>query len=182
MAKKDNDNKINKKDVLSQKSPREVIDTVLSLGTRAPIDSTDAELLKYLVENGRLSNVEIAQMLKTSEGTVRRRIQTLVERGFIRGFTALLNYNNFGYVIKAHIDFQVEKKELENIAKELMKMDNICSLYRVIGDYNLSTVIVFKNISELQEFIDHYSEIESVNKVSYLIVTESYKPCHLTGI
>jgi Lrp/AsnC family transcriptional regulator for asnA, asnC and gidA len=164
------------------KSPKEILNTVLTLGSRSPIDPTDAELIKYLVEDGRLSNVEIANLLETSEGTVRRRIQTLIDRGFIRGFTALLDYNMFGYVIKVHIDFQVEKKDLEEIAKKLMKLDNICSLYRVIGDYNLSTVIVFKNIAELQEFIDNYSEIKGVNRINYLIVTESYKPCQLTGI
>ena len=165
-----------------QKTPKDILNDVLSLGKRAPIDSTDAELIQFLVDNGRLSNVEIASLLKTSEGTVRRRIQTLVDRGFIRGFTALLDYNLFGYMIKAHVDLQVEKKEIDKVAEELSKVDNICSLYRVIGDYNLATVIVFKNIAQLQEFIDHYSEMEPVTKINYLIVTESYKPCFLTGI
>ena len=164
------------------KSPKEILKTVISLGSRAPIDDKDAELIGELVEDGRLSNVELAQKLETSEGTVRRRIQTLTDRGFIRGFTALLNYDLFGYAIKAHVDLLVEKKNLEEVAHKLLEMDNICSLYRVIGDYNLATVIVFKNISELQEFIDQFSELKSVNKISYLIVTESYKPCQLTGI
>ena len=181
MAQKAKDEK-SKKMPIQPKSPKEILNTVLTLGTRSPIDPTDAELIKFLVEDGRLSNVEIAHLLNTSEGTIRRRIQTLIDRGFIRGFTALLNYNLFGYVIKVHMDFQVEKDILEDLARDLLKMDNLCSLYRVIGDYNLATTIVFKNISELQEFLDNYSEREGVNKINYLIVTESYKPCQLTGI
>jgi DNA-binding Lrp family transcriptional regulator len=161
---------------------KEILDSVLSLGARAPIDDTDSELIQQLVKNGRLTNVELAQILNTSEGTIRRRIQTLIDRGFIRGFTTLLNYNLFGYVIKAHIDFQVEKQELDNVANMLIEKGNICSLYRVIGDYNLSTVVVFKNVAELQEFLDLFTEMESVNKISYLIVADSYKPCYLTGI
>jgi len=181
MAEKGKDKAI-KESPQQQKTPKDILENVLSLGKRAPIDSTDAELIQFLVDNGRLSNVEIAHLLDTSEGTVRRRIQTLIDRGFIRGFTALLDYNLFGYVIKAHIDFLVEKTDIDNIAESLIHKDNICSLYRVIGEYNLATVIVFKNIAELQEFIDQYSEMESILKISYLIVTDSYKPCYLTGI
>jgi DNA-binding Lrp family transcriptional regulator len=157
-------------------------DLVLSLGTKAPIDSIDADLIQILLKNGRLSNVEIANMLKTSEATIRRRIQTLKERGFIRGFSALLDYKRFGHVIMAHIFIQVKKKSLEEIAETLAKMENTCTVYRVIGDYNISSVMVFKNIAELQEFLDRFSDSEEIDKLNYLLATASYKSCQLTGI
>jgi DNA-binding Lrp family transcriptional regulator len=157
-------------------------DIILSLGTRAPIDSMDAELIQILLENGRLSNVEIASMLKTSEATIRRRIQTLKDRGFIRGFTALLDYKRFGHVIMAHVFIQVKKKYLEKMANIMVEMENSCTVYRVIGEYNLSSVMVFKNIAELQEFLDRFSESEGIDKLNYLLATASYKSCPLTGI
>jgi len=121
-------------------------------------------------------------MLNTSEATIRRRIQTLVERGFIRGFSVNLDYKRFGQVIKAHVQFQVKKKDLEHIAETLMDMENTCTVYRVMGNYNLATMMVFNNIAELQEFIDHYSEMDTIEDLNYLLVTGAYKSCPLTGI
>jgi DNA-binding Lrp family transcriptional regulator len=176
-------NRINKT-ISSTPSPIET-DTsglILKLGTRSPIDSMDTELIKILLQNGRLSNVEIASYLNTSEATIRRRIHNLVERGFIRGFSALLDYKRFGQVIKAHINFQVKKKDLEKVANSLMELENSCTVYRVIGKYNLTSMMVFNNIAELQEFIDNVSEDESIDDLNYLLVTGAYKSCPLTGI
>ncbi|MCK5559961.1 MAG: Lrp/AsnC family transcriptional regulator, partial [Thermoplasmata archaeon] len=158
--KKDQNNKTTK----TSNIPQELKDTsnlILSLGTRAPIDPMDAELIQILLKNGRLSNVEIANMLKTSEATIRRRIQTLKDRGFIRGFTTLLDYKRFGHVIMAHVFIQVKQKYIEKIATTLMNLENSCTVYRVIGDYNLSSVMVFKNIAELQEFLDRFSDSDN---------------------
>ena len=121
-------------------------------------------------------------MLNSSEATIRRRIQTLRDRGFIRGFSVLLDYKRFGHVIKAHINLQIKKKDLEVMAKNLTDLENTCTVYRVIGNYNLISMMVFKNIAELQDFIDHFSEMESVEKLEYHLVTGAYKSCPLTGI
>lgn len=180
-SKKDQSNKTSKTNAKPQLK-KYTSDIILSLGTRAPIDSIDAKLIQILLKNGRLSNVEIANMLNTSEATIRRRIQTLKERGFIRGFTTLLDYKRFGHVIMAHIFIQVKQKHLDKIANMLLEMENSCTVYRVIGDYNLSSVMVFKNIAELQEFLDRFSDSENIDKMNYLLATASYKSCPLTGI
>jgi DNA-binding Lrp family transcriptional regulator len=166
----------------TKSSIKDTSNIVLSLGKRAPVDAKDVELIKILMVNGRLSNVEIANMLNSSEATIRRRIQTLRDRGFIRGFTVLLDYKHFGQVVKAHINMQVKKKGIEKMAKFLTDMENSCTVYRVIGDYNLISMMVFKNIAELQEFIDQISEIETVEKLDYHLVTGAFKSCPLTGI
>jgi DNA-binding Lrp family transcriptional regulator len=175
---RDDTSKSNKKSLNLKKTS----DIVLSLGTRSPIDPIDAELIQILLKNGRLSNVEIASILNTSEATIRRRIQTLKDRGFIRGFTTLLDYKRFGHVIMAHVFIQAKQKHLENIANTLIEMENSCTVYRVIGEYNLSSVMVFKNIAELQEFLDRFSDSDNIDKLNYLLATSSYKSCPLTGI
>jgi hypothetical protein len=94
----------------------------------------------------------------------------------------LLDYKRFGHVIMAHVFIQVKQKYLEKIATTLMNLENSCTVYRVIGDYNLSSVMVFKNIAELQEFLDRFSDSDSIEKLNYLLATASYKTCPLTGI
>ncbi len=78
-----------------------------------PIDGTDMRLLQLLQKNARVTNIEIAENLNTSEATVRRRINNLVDRGFIRGFSALLDFKKMGTAVKANVLAKVKKDDLE---------------------------------------------------------------------
>jgi DNA-binding Lrp family transcriptional regulator len=147
-----------------------------------PIDKTDMKLLELLQKNARMTNIEIAEKLNTSEATVRRRINNLVDRGFIRSFSALLDYKKLGNAVKANVLARVKKSKLEQIANSLKKSENVHIVCQTIGNYNLFCELFFNNILELQEFMDNFSQNEHVEVVDYYIITKSFKSCPWSGI
>ncbi len=147
-----------------------------------PIDKTDMRLLQLLQKNARMTNIDIAEKLNTSEATVRRRINNLVGRGYIRSFSALLDYKLMGNAVKANVLAKVKKDKLEDIAKDLKKYKNVHMLCQVIGDYNLFCELIFNNILELQEFTDRLSQMDEVEGMDYYIVTKSFKSCPWSGL
>ncbi|UCE73751.1 MAG: Lrp/AsnC family transcriptional regulator [Methanomassiliicoccales archaeon] len=147
-----------------------------------PIDKTDMSLLQLLQKNARMTNIEIAEKLNTSEATVRRRINNLMDRGYIRSFAALLDYKRMGNAVKANVLAKVEKDNLERVANSLKKSKNVHMLCQVIGDYNLFCELIFNNILELQEFTDKLSNNPDVEKMDYYIVTKSFKSCPWSGL
>jgi DNA-binding Lrp family transcriptional regulator len=147
-----------------------------------PIDKTDMRLLQLLQKNARMTNINIADKLNTSEATVRRRINNLVGRGYIRSFSALLDYKLMGNAVKANVLAKVEKDKLEDVAGVLKKYKNVHMLCQVIGDYNLFCELIFNNILELQEFTDKLSQMEDVEETDYYIVTKSFKACPWSGL
>jgi len=147
-----------------------------------PIDELDMQLLSILQKNGRMSNIDIAEKMHMSEATIRRRINTLKERNLIRGFAALLNHEKLGNGLKASIYAKVKKDDLEHVVKKLNDCGKACNIHQVMGKYNLHSELLFKNILELQEFVDDLSLSEHIEDMEYHIVTKSYKQCPWTGI
>ncbi|UCF07595.1 MAG: Lrp/AsnC family transcriptional regulator [Thermoplasmata archaeon] len=147
-----------------------------------PIDEVDMKLLQIIQENGRMPNIEIAERMGMSEGTVRRRVNNLIERDLIRGFAALLNHKKLGSGLKTLVYAKVKKDDLENVVDIIELSGKACSIHQVMGKYNLSCDLLFKNILEVQEFVDTLSLSGQVEEIEYHIVTKSYKECPWTGI
>lgn len=147
-----------------------------------PIDKTDMRLLQILQKNARMTNIDIAEKLNTSEATVRRRINNLVNRGYIRSFSALLDYKKMGNAVKANVVAKVHKDSLEKVANSLIENDNVHMLSQVIGNHNLFCELIFNNMIELQEFTDKLSQLEPVEHIEYYIVTKSFKSCPWSGL
>lgn len=147
-----------------------------------PLDETDRELINLLMNNGRTSNIELASALNVSEATVRRRIDHLLEKGIIRGFSALLDNKKLGNTLKASIHLKVSSKALSKVASHLVESNYSCTVYRVIGKYNLYSEMLFRDIHDFQHYLDELSEDEAIEDIEYHIVTHSFKPCPWSGI
>ncbi|UCG69854.1 MAG: Lrp/AsnC family transcriptional regulator [Thermoplasmata archaeon] len=172
---KENENK-------KTKSNRNIPPLFSEILDQPPIDKTDMNLLQILQKNARMTNIDIAEQLNTSEATVRRRINNLVDRGYIRSFSALLDYKKMGNAVKANVLAKVDKDELEKVANSLKKNKNVHMVSQVIGDYNLFCELIVNNMIELQNFTDKLSEIESVEEMDYYIITKSFKACPWSGL
>jgi Lrp/AsnC family leucine-responsive transcriptional regulator len=55
---------------------------------QSPLDRADTKILRFLQENGRLSNAELAQKAGVSPATCHRRTQRLFDEGFIKSVRA----------------------------------------------------------------------------------------------
>ena len=174
--------KTQKKSKNKQWNERNVPPLFSELLAQPPIDKIDMKLLQLLQKNARMTNIDIADKLKTSEATVRRRINNLVDRGYIRSFSALLDYKLMGNAVKANVLAKVDKDSLEDVANNLKKLKNVHTICQVIGDYNLFCELIFGNILELQDFTDKVSQMEEVESMEYYIVTKSFKACPWSGL
>jgi len=146
------------------------------------IDPLDAKLMEILRFQGRRSNIELAEMLNTSESTVRRRIHDLSNRKMIRGFSALLDYGKFGHFLRGNMYILVDEKNCDEVATKLAKMELSCGVYKVMGEYNLVAEILFRDMRELQLLMDSISKSDGVKKVGYLLATIPYKVCAWFGV
>lgn len=56
-----------------------------------PIDPRDREILRELMRDGRLTNVELAERVNLSPSACLRRVRAMEEAGLIAGYVMLLN-------------------------------------------------------------------------------------------
>ena len=67
------------------------------------LDLIDIEILRLLQQDGRISNSELAQRVNLAPPTVLRRVKLLEERGYIKGYAALVDPLALGLTVTAFI-------------------------------------------------------------------------------
>jgi len=147
-----------------------------------PFDDLDKEIMCFLRYNARMSNAEIAKMLNTSEATVRRRINELVKRKIITGFSALVDLHTIENSIKVCVRIDVEGNKLDSIAENLSKNSNVLSLYRRRGQNQLLLQGLFLNLEAIQEFEDGLSRRDGIIKYDTMVVSKAFKKDPWVGI
>ncbi|MEA1909045.1 MAG: Lrp/AsnC family transcriptional regulator, partial [Euryarchaeota archaeon] len=119
------------------------------------VDDIDMKIIRILSDNARMSNVDIANKIGVSEGTVRRRIAEMAKNEVIEGFVLLLDCKEAEKCVKAFISMEINDSNLQGVADELLKdHERIIALYRTNTRFNLLCEVMFRSIIELQEFID----------------------------
>ncbi|KAB7610530.1 Lrp/AsnC family transcriptional regulator [Amylibacter sp. SFDW26] len=65
------------------------------------LDAIDLKLLALLQGDGRMTNVDLAKAVGISAPPCLRRIRSLEEKGFIKGYHAVVNEKELGFEVKA---------------------------------------------------------------------------------
>ncbi|KJE48807.1 MULTISPECIES: Lrp/AsnC family transcriptional regulator [Acidiplasma] len=147
-----------------------------------PFDELDKEIMCFLRYNARMSNAEIAKMLNTSEATVRRRINELVRKKIITGFSALVDLHSIENSIKVCIRIDTEAEKLDEIAEDIANEPDVLSLYRRRGQNQLLLQGLFLNLEAIQEFEDKLATKPGVIKYDTMIVSKAFKKDPWVGI
>ena len=84
------------------------------------MDELDRKIIQILQENGRASNARIARDVGVSEGTVRRRLQSLLQEGIIK-VVALPDPEVLGYNTEALVGIQVDPDKIDEVARQLAR-------------------------------------------------------------
>jgi Lrp/AsnC family transcriptional regulator for asnA, asnC and gidA len=145
-----------------------------------PIDDIDKRIIQVISDNARASNVEIAREIGVSEGTVRRRIDHMIEKGIIQGFVAVTKVSES--CIKVFIRLEVEESRLEELADKIRIQDPVVALYRLNGEYNLLCEAMFPSLVEMQQYVDTCTKLDGILKSEVQLVVGSYKKCFWTGV
>lgn len=105
------------------------------------LDKTDRRILALLQENGRLSNLEVAERVNLSPSPCLRRIRRLEEAGVIRGYVALLDPARLGLGLLAYINVRLDKRGLAESDGQTLT-DPFCGVVgawpEVVGCYSMT--------------------------------------------
>lgn len=100
------------------------------------LDHIDLQLLHILQEDGRISQAELAQRVNLTPPSVQRRVRLLEERGYIKGYTALLDPVALGFAVTAFIFVESHAgSDLSKLSDDLTYIPEIQEIHRVIGEW-----------------------------------------------
>ncbi|MCL5439319.1 MAG: Lrp/AsnC family transcriptional regulator [Candidatus Thermoplasmatota archaeon] len=127
------------------------------------MDERDWKIIELLNRNSRISNIEIAKNLGISEGTVRHRIQKMLNDGVIRNFTVSLGSGALTSIILV----KVRTEDSAKVLLELRRRFN--EIYELSGSYDFSVRIIAQKLDQINRAADTIRSIDGVKETDTLI-------------
>lgn len=133
------------------------------------LDHINAELIRLLEDDGRTSYADLASRLGVSTGTVRNRLQKLLDQRVIQ-ITAYANPNR-DVAMRAFIGFSVEARRLKSVAQELIQLPAIRYAAISTGDFDIVALAEFTSKSDMLAFlVGPVGEIDGVKSIQSFVL------------
>lgn len=138
-------------------------------------EGLDVRLVNALLADGRASYRTVADVLNVSETTVANHVDRLVERGYIRGFVPLIDYDAFGYDVAVLSHLKVEGGAYDAIAQRLVEIEQFLSVYVVTGDYDLTLLGRFETTGDMNRHIKRLLDDPAVRETNTSLVLDTVR-------
>ncbi len=139
------------------------------------VDGLDLKVLEILQRNGRASLREVSEKVGRPVSTVHERIRKMLQKGVIKGFTTLVDYEKLGYQVKALILANVEGKHIIDVEKHVASHPNVLAVYDITGEFDVAIIAIFKSISELDQFVKWLLQHPHIKQTRTSIVFRTVK-------
>ncbi|MGB3425271.1 MAG: Lrp/AsnC family transcriptional regulator [Castellaniella sp.] len=147
------------------------------------MDPVDVKILGLLQKNGRLSNLELADMVALSPSACHRRVKLLEENGYIDGYHAALNAKKLGFDIQALVNLnigQISEAEHNYFTHEIGLMPEVVSAYIVTGETNYVLHVRTRDFEAFSQFIvNRLNKLKGVTKIYSQIVLSELKSLNM---
>ncbi|WP_171133265.1 MULTISPECIES: Lrp/AsnC family transcriptional regulator [unclassified Ruegeria] len=120
------------------------------------LDEIDRKILAELQADGRMTNVELAKRVGISAPPCLRRVRTLEESGFIRGYHAEVNARELGFEVQVFAMVGLESQaesELSAFEARCQEWPLIRECHMLNGEVDFMLKCVAPDLSSFQQFL-----------------------------
>lgn len=140
------------------------------------LDKVDQGIIDCLVEDGRMSYVDIGKRLNISRVSVRDRVQQLKEKGIIERFSVVVNSEKTGKTVSAFFEVDCEPASLVKVAETLVENPSVASCYQMTGPSTLHMHVLVDDFKSLELFInEELYALEGITRVESHILLRRFK-------
>ena len=138
-------------------------------------DELDFDILSCLQEDGRMSFTVMAEKLNVSIGTIRTRVNKLIQEGIIH-IVGRVDPEKVGFHSYAQIAVYVRPATLkESVADKIAKLPEVSFLALTSGDFDLEVDVMCRNNNHLVEFVNTISQIKGVHQTRTTFYLKVFK-------
>ncbi len=142
------------------------------------IDALDKKILRMLKDNARIPFTKIAEDLKVPDTTIHFRINKMLKKRIIRGFSTLVDPRAFGYStasmvkikIGGHIVPDLSVKYAREFAEKISAREDV--IFVGIGPTETELIIIYYKkgsaSDEFMNYLDGSPDIVSIEKFDFI--------------
>ncbi len=137
--------------------------------TSQPLDTLDRSILAALMEDGRLSQVQLAERVPLSPTAIARRIRALEEAGVIEGYQARISREALGLTMTVMVSISLKSQSEERLAafeKAVAAASSIVSCHLMSGEDDYVLTILARDLADFERI--HKEELSRLPGVARL--------------
>lgn len=147
------------------------------------LDATDHKILAALVEDGRMSTLDLADRVGLSPTPCSRRLRRLEESRVIEGYTARINHAALGLNICVMVTIRLARHGPETAGQFLQAIQGrpeITECLLVTGNIDYLLRVWVRDVEALRDFIkDALQSIPAVAETSTMVILDMTKSAGL---
>ncbi|HRF59671.1 MAG TPA: Lrp/AsnC family transcriptional regulator [Fimbriimonadaceae bacterium] len=149
---------------------------------RDRLDEVDVNILRLLMEDGRITNADIARKVGLSAPSVLQRVRKLEDLGVIRGYTVVVDPATLGYslTVMAQISLALHQEQpIDRFVRAVQEIPEVQACYHVSGEFDYLLKIVVQDMKSYEALIkDRLSKIKGIGKIHSCFVLATAKEVH----
>lgn len=134
------------------------------------LDDVDRAILEHLREDGRLSNVALADSVHLTPGPCLRRVQRLESDGVILGYAAQVSPEALGRAFEVILDVDLtayDRGTVEHFETTVAAFDEVIELNRLFGSPDYFVRVAVSDLEAYEHFLtEQIITIPGVSKIS----------------
>ena len=139
------------------------------------LDRIDIRILHELQKNGRITNVELADLVHLSPSPCLARVKRLEAAGFISGYSALINLSKIGgsQIVFTSVTLGDHRRaDFAKFEQGIGRYEELVECHLVSGGFDYMLKFVVRGIAEYQKMMEEILESSiGVSKYfSYLVI------------
>lgn len=139
----------------------------------------DRQILDILQGQGRITNVQLAEMVGLSPPAVLERVRKLEEKEVITRYVAVIDNRKVGIGTVAFVSVSLnlhQKDSIENFQNFIDDCDNVRECYHVAGGEDYLLKVYSKDIDDYEHFlINSLTRIKGIDRVKTMFVLSTLK-------
>ena len=143
------------------------------------LDATDCRILAVLQNEGRISNLDLAERISLSPSACLRRLRLLEDQGVVEHYRACLNREMLGFEMEAFVQVAMRNDQPdwhEQFAAALLDWPEVIGAYVVTGDTHYMLRVLAHNLKHYSDFVlDKLYKTPGVMDVRSIIVLQTLK-------
>lgn len=148
------------------------------------LDEIDLKILERLQDDGRITNVELANSVGLTAPPCLRRMRALEDEGVIKSYHAAIDSAKMGYTITVFAMVSLKSQaenDLQAFEDHVQKLPEVRECYMLNGEIDFILKVVAKDLQQFQSFLtSQLTSAPNVASVKTSLTIRSAK--HLPGV
>jgi DNA-binding Lrp family transcriptional regulator len=132
------------------------------------LDPIDRHILRFLQEDGRMSNADLAQRVGLSPSACLRRLRLLERQGVITGYTAIVAEDEAPVTITVIVEIVLERQTADNMSRfeqAMRRFAEVRECYLMSGAFDYLLRVEARDAADFERIHQQLARLPAVARI-----------------